>query len=205
MATPGNNWFHDSVSALAYSLAQPHETGPELLPPHNDLTQFILRQHAQMPDYLRAPMQLATLGFDLFGLVRGGKRFHRQTPEQRQRQILAWKNSRLGFQRDLIRYFESLATLALYNRAESPSTTRRESEFPRHAGPQIDPPPSELRAEVVVIGSGPGGAITACLLAEAGRDVLLIEEGPFLPLASCAPFSQAEMEQKYRKDRKSVV
>ncbi|MCW5555882.1 MAG: GMC family oxidoreductase [Verrucomicrobiae bacterium] len=150
-------------------------------------------------------MQLATLGFDLFGLVRGGKRFHRQTPEQRQRQILAWKNSRLGFQRDLIRYFESLATLALYNRAESPSTTRRESEFPRHAGPQIDPPPSELRAEVVVIGSGPGGAITACLLAEAGRDVLLIEEGPFLPLASCAPFSQAEMEQKYRNGGQTVA
>ncbi|MGI0499804.1 GMC family oxidoreductase N-terminal domain-containing protein [Limnospira platensis CENA597] len=52
--------------------------------------------------------------------------------------------------------------------------------------------------EIAVIGSGPGGAITACLLAEAGRDVLLIEEGAFLPLESCAPFSQEEMVQKYR-------
>ncbi|VXD25966.1 putative oxidoreductase [Planktothrix serta PCC 8927] len=55
-----------------------------------------------------------------------------------------------------------------------------------------------LKVEIAVIGSGPGGAITACLLAEAGRDVLLIEEGADLPLESCEPFSVAEMVQKYR-------
>ena len=59
-------------------------------------------------------------------------------------------------------------------------------------------PPATSGTEIVVIGSGPGGSITACLLAEAGRDVLLIEEGPFLPLESCVPFSREEMVQKYR-------
>lgn len=54
------------------------------------------------------------------------------------------------------------------------------------------------RVEVAVIGSGPGGAVTACALAEAGRDTLLFEEGPNLPLDSCEPFSRDEMEQKYR-------
>ncbi len=34
-----------------------------------------------------------------------------------------------------------------------------------------------LRADVVVIGSGAGGAATACYLAEAGLDVLVLEEG----------------------------
>lgn len=34
------------------------------------------------------------------------------------------------------------------------------------------------RAEVVVVGSGPGGAVVAKELAEAGRDVILLEEGP---------------------------
>ncbi len=57
---------------------------------------------------------------------------------------------------------------------------------------------SSIKCEIAVIGSGPGGAITACLLAEAGRDVLLIEEGANLPLESCAPFSLEEMSQKYR-------
>jgi choline dehydrogenase-like flavoprotein len=35
-----------------------------------------------------------------------------------------------------------------------------------------------MQAEIVVIGSGAGGAITAATLAEAGRDVLVLEEGP---------------------------
>lgn len=34
------------------------------------------------------------------------------------------------------------------------------------------------RCEVLVIGSGPGGAVAAKELAEAGRDVILLEEGP---------------------------
>jgi choline dehydrogenase-like flavoprotein len=57
---------------------------------------------------------------------------------------------------------------------------------------------ASFKAEIVVIGSGPGGAVTACLLAEQGRDVLLLEEGPNLPLESCPPFSLEEMIQKYR-------
>jgi len=62
----------------------------------------------------------------------------------------------------------------------------------------LDAPTAPLDAQVAVIGSGPGGAITAALLAEAGRDVLLIEEGAFLQLESCTPFTLDEMVQKYR-------
>ena len=195
MSIPGQQWFHDTVSALAYSLAQPHANAPELQPPHNDLTQFILTQHAQMPDYLRAPMQLAALGFDGFSLLKG-KPFHAQPPELRAKQIAAWRNSGISFQRDLIRYFESLATLALYSRSQN-------SAPPQITGTADEPLPK--RAEIVVIGSGPGGAITACLLAEAGRNVLLIEEGAHLPLSSCAPFSKDEMLQKYRNGGQTVA
>lgn len=38
--------------------------------------------------------------------------------------------------------------------------------------------PASLSADCVVIGSGAGGALAASFLAEKGRDVLLIEEGP---------------------------
>jgi len=62
----------------------------------------------------------------------------------------------------------------------------------------IGAPSDTLRTEVAVIGSGPGGAITAALLAEAGRDVVLIEEGKYLELESCEPFTHEEMIQKYR-------
>jgi len=55
-----------------------------------------------------------------------------------------------------------------------------------------------LRCQDLVIGSGPGGAVTAALLAEGGRDVLLLEEGRSLALESCAAFSLQELRQKYR-------
>ncbi len=59
-------------------------------------------------------------------------------------------------------------------------------------------PSNYLQTEVAVIGSGPGGAITAALCAEAGKDVVLLEDGPVLALESCRPFSRQEMVQKYR-------
>lgn len=62
-----------------------------------------------------------------------------------------------------------------------------------------------LAAEVVVVGSGPGGAVTACLLAEGGRDVLLVEEGPLLAADLPAPFSLAEMVAKYRNGGVTVA
>jgi choline dehydrogenase-like flavoprotein len=60
------------------------------------------------------------------------------------------------------------------------------------------PVPIPDRAKVVVIGAGPGGSITAALFAEAGHDVIMLEEGDHWPLSSSEPFSLAEMEQKYR-------
>ena len=64
---------------------------------------------------------------------------------------------------------------------------------------------SKRRAEVVVLGSGPGGAITACLLAEAGRDVILVEEGSALRLSDTTYFSREEMRRKYRNGGVTVA
>jgi choline dehydrogenase-like flavoprotein len=192
-----SRWFHDAVSALVYSLVHPHANSPDLQPPFNDLTQFILAQHARMPDYLRTPMQLATFALD-------APRFHRQPPDRRARVISAWKNSPTGFKRDLLRYFESLAILAAYSRDDK--QRRNASEITDITTPQVVLQPArELKSEILVVGSGPGGAITACLLAEAGRDVLLVEDGQFLPLDSCTPFSQEEMQQKYRNGGQTVA
>lgn len=48
---------------------------------------------------------------------------------------------------------------------------------------QIDDAPDDVRdaADVVVIGTGAAGAVAAWKLAEAGLDVVMIEEGPYVP------------------------
>jgi choline dehydrogenase-like flavoprotein len=197
------DWFQDTVSALAYSFGEDRQNAPGLQPPYNDVAQFILRQHRDLAAYLRAPLMAAIIGFDCQGFLTGGQRFHKLKPEARARQIATWKNSSLSFKRDLIRYFESLAVMQLYSRQDPPTTSQNPSaDF----SPQvITSPPPESRHQIIVIGSGPGGAITACLLAEAGRDVLLLEEGNYLSLDSCAPFSKDELVQKYRNGGQTVA
>ncbi|MFC1481842.1 FAD-dependent oxidoreductase [Candidatus Neomarinimicrobiota bacterium] len=67
------------------------------------------------------------------------------------------------------------------------------------------PTPDHIDAQIVVIGSGPGGATTAHILAEAGLDVLIIESGPYLKLSSCQSFSLEEMRQKYRNAGQTIA
>lgn len=52
--------------------------------------------------------------------------------------------------------------------------------------------------EVLVIGSGAGGATTAATLAEAGHDVLVVEEGSWVEQGSVTPFSLEQMDRQYR-------
>jgi choline dehydrogenase-like flavoprotein len=57
---------------------------------------------------------------------------------------------------------------------------------------------TKMHAEVLVIGSGAGGATTAAVLAEAGFDVLIVEEGEWIEQGSVVPFSLQQMDLQYR-------
>jgi choline dehydrogenase-like flavoprotein len=56
-----------------------------------------------------------------------------------------------------------------------------------------------MKAEVIVIGSGAGGAVTALELASRGRDVLVLEEGARRSLEEYGADAPTAMERLYRR------
>ena len=70
----------------------------------------------------------------------------------------------------------------------------------------IPTPATELMdAEVLIIGSGAGGATTAAVLAEAGFEVLIVEEGEWIAQGSVVPFSLEQMDRQYRSGGVTVA
>jgi choline dehydrogenase-like flavoprotein len=55
-----------------------------------------------------------------------------------------------------------------------------------------------MKVDVLVVGSGAGGATTAATLASAGVSVLIVEEGPRVTPGSLTPFSLDQMRGQYR-------
>jgi hypothetical protein len=110
--------FENTVSAICYSLCQKWNEGREerLGLPYNDVARFVLVQYSQMTDYLRIPMMIATLLFNLTGFVWGKSMFYRMANSNRTVMIASWKRSPIGFCRDFIRFFESLSVLPFYSR-----------------------------------------------------------------------------------------
>jgi choline dehydrogenase-like flavoprotein len=62
--------------------------------------------------------------------------------------------------------------------------------------PTLDRLPSDT--DVLIVGSGAGGGPTAALLAEAGLDVVIVEEGPLVRQGDVVPFSLDQMDRQYR-------
>jgi choline dehydrogenase-like flavoprotein len=60
-------------------------------------------------------------------------------------------------------------------------------------------------AEVVVVGTGAGGAVVGAELAEAGYDVILVEEGGYHPTSSFSPYLSGTQPRLYRDNGGTVI
>jgi hypothetical protein len=68
-----------------------------------------------MPDYLRYPFKCLVLIFGAWPLLLKGRLFHSLSPDQRARQVCAWRNSRLNLCRDFIKFYETFVIFAWYS------------------------------------------------------------------------------------------
>lgn len=109
--------FENTVSAICYEIASSldSDTAPFDQPPYNDVVGFVLGQWNRMPRFLAWPVRLATVAFAARSLA-SGSFFHRLPPQRRRLQLESWRTSSIGPCRDLIRFYRSLAILALYSR-----------------------------------------------------------------------------------------
>jgi glycine/D-amino acid oxidase-like deaminating enzyme len=151
------------------------------------------RIDAQLAGYDRATRGLIKAmisGFDALGLAsRHLKPFRRMAPGQRLRFLEQLEEGRLAARRDLTVGLKALIQLAYFSTAEVeraigydgqplvPVVKEKESSrLPSIAYPEVRDGARD-DADVVVVGTGAGGAVMAYELAEAGLSVILVEEG----------------------------
>ena len=59
--------------------------------------------------------------------------------------------------------------------------------------------------KIIIIGSGPGGCVPACIFSEKGLDVLMLEKGSHSDLAAVKSFSCEEINTKYKNAGMTVA
>ena len=64
---------------------------------------------------------------------------------------------------------------------------------------------AQYDADVAVVGTGAGGAVVGAELAEAGRDVVFVEEGAYHPTASFNPYLTETLPRLYRDAGATVI
>jgi choline dehydrogenase-like flavoprotein len=157
------------------------------------------RMLRRVPARTRLVVRAALRAFELTSFPR---RFSRMALERRAAHIARLERGRIGPLRDLTLLLKGLTCFA-YGRDEGvEAAIGAHPRCERAAGaddpaweplaPPLDPdalaaPPDVERCDVVVVGSGAGGATAARLLAELGADVIVVEAGDHHDASTFSP------------------
>ena len=136
---------------------------------------------------------LKILDSPLLGITWGGPmgRFLELSATQREKLLRSWSQSRVNKLRKAFSTLKKLCTFLYYS--SSADSHHPAFEAIGYPGPFTDPgekirkiglleieKETLLRCEILIIGSGAGGSVVANELADAGKDVVLVEKGPYL-------------------------
>lgn len=164
------------------------------------IAEIVSRQ--PQPDREEFLQLLKILDSNLLGVSWGGpmKRFLDLSPAQREKMLQRWSTSRLAKLRKAFSTLKKLNSFLYYTAVEN-------GEHPAYKAIGYPGPPlgkfdetspipvltpgtdTILSCEILIIGSGAGGGVFAAELSAAGKDVIVLEKGPYL---SGANLSQEE-------------
>jgi choline dehydrogenase-like flavoprotein len=157
------------------------------------LPERIEAQLETYPPSVRGLVRLMLSGFDLMGVASAGLRpFHLMNPEQRERFMEHVESIRLSAPRDLAVGLKGLLSIIYFSTPEvasaigydglplvpiaSSEPEKTTPELPVTRWPEVSDGARD-ECDVVIVGTGAGGAVAACELASAGLSVILVEEG----------------------------
>ncbi|MCZ6529746.1 MAG: FAD-dependent oxidoreductase [Chloroflexi bacterium] len=146
-----------------------------------------------------------------FVLAGTAKSFRSMSFEGRERVLQAWSNSQIGLLRKGFQTFKRLVLFHEYSMIPEGSDRNPHWESIRYPGPvqpsEVEKPltvkeitrSTALEADVVVVGSGAGGAVVAAELAAAGQHVVVLEKGGYYNEADFDGAEFTAMRDLYEK------
>lgn len=183
----------------------PRAAGPEAASPDSvDVGAALSAYLATLPRRRVAIVRLALLAFEWASFP---WRFSRASLEARQDYLRQMEASGWGLRQDLLLLLKVLCGIGYANdrrvqAAIGTVTACEASEPPEPAAGRplgdLEPAADGEECDVVIVGSGAGGAVAASVLAEAGLDVLVLEAGPYVDRRSYPDEPLAAVTQLYR-------